>query len=84
VQTFQPQRFIVRQRNYFAFSLAGDRNSVHPIDSVLIQHQFAIALRIVEHSHFTVPDDDKLLFLERMQPTYENVGFDTAQKTKNR
>ena len=43
-----------------------------------IEHQFALALHVIKHSHFLVAHDREPLFLERMEPAHEDVGLNTA------
>src|SRR5262245_33266489 len=83
VQTFFPKRLGLVEFDGFAFRFAGDRNAIHPIDTMWIEHKLVVRVGIIEHRHFLISDDNQLLFLEWMQPADKNVGLDAALKAKN-
>ena len=51
----------------------GTPDTIDPINSVGVQHEFIRGFGVIEHRHLLATDDGQLLFFERMQPTHEDV-----------
>src|SRR5205085_795648 len=64
------------------FRLARDgHSSADPIDRVWVQRQLLRPRRsVVEHRHLLLTDNNESLFLERVQPTHEDVRVNAARK----
>ena len=68
------------QRDRLSFPLVRNRLLVLPLDGMRIQDQLVRLVQVVEHRHFAVTHDDQFLFLERVQPRNEHVGFHPARE----
>src|SRR5271157_448218 len=84
MQALQAKWLVLAHWNDLSFRFPGDGNTVDPINAMGIQNEFLIRLRVIEHGHLAIADNDQLLLFERVQPAQEDVGFDAARKTQNR
>src|ERR1700751_5683505 len=80
VLTFAPQRFIPGNIHCLAIISVRNRQTVNPVNTMRVQHQFPLTLHVIKDRHFLAADNRELLFLKGVQPAYENVDIDAAGK----
>src|SRR5215475_5801258 len=63
-----------------SFVFVGHRNTVQPFNAMRIEHELAIALRVIKYDHPFAANDRQLLFLEWMQPADKKMGLNSTIK----
>src|SRR5215472_17200126 len=70
---FDSQRFGFLEEKRRLGGLSRHRQAGSPLDSFVVDFQFAFAYRIIENCHLTISDYNQLLFLKGVEPTHKYV-----------
>src|SRR5215470_2448289 len=82
--TFGSEGLLLFQQRCLAFDAVRYWHAIDPLNAMGIENELCVRLRIIEHRHFAIADNDQLLLLEGVQPTDENVRLHATGKIQER